>query len=86
MPTSVTDAVLGRGFWRSGRVPPPFAARSAAAPLKRKCYEPGCAVGANVTNHDVFPHAGCPVGAFRGWAEGRRGATRHRELAHAHAL
>jgi hypothetical protein len=32
-------------------------ARSAAAPLKRKCREPGCAVGASVTCSDVFPHA-----------------------------
>jgi hypothetical protein len=62
------------------------AARSAAAPLKRKWCEPGYTVSANVTRGDVFLHARCLVGASRGWADGRRGATRHREFAHAHAL
>jgi hypothetical protein len=86
---SAIDAVSRRGFWRCRRVASPFVrgpARSAAAPLKRKWCEPRYAVSANVTRSDVFLHARCLVGAPRGWADGRRGATRHREFTHAHAL
>jgi hypothetical protein len=86
---SATDAVSRRGFWRYRRVASPFVrgpARSAAAPLKRESCESGYAVSANVTHSDVFLHARCLVGASRGWAGGRRGATRHREFAHAHAF
>jgi hypothetical protein len=54
--------------------------RSAAAPLKRKSCEPGCAVSANVTHSGVFPHARVLSARLAG------GATQHREFAHAYAL
>jgi hypothetical protein len=82
-PMACRDGASGRpGAWSLVR----GLARSAAAPLNRKCRKPRCPVGANVSNSDVFPQAPLSCRRASRLADGRRGRHTTQGVRHADAL